>query len=71
MRLFGSTPDPDCPACGGSHDNWTACDALVELAGNHTRETAPDATTPFATEDGGWSTHNLDAYLEGRFDDLK
>jgi hypothetical protein len=46
-------------------------EAMVALGGGHTRDTVPDATTPFATEDGGWSTKNLDAYLDGRFEDME
>jgi hypothetical protein len=45
--------------------------ALVELGGGHTAETVPDAVTPYATEDGGWTTKNLEAYLDGRFEDLE
>lgn len=44
---------------------------MVALGGGHNRDTVPDAVTPFATEDGGWSTKNLEAYLDGRFEDLE
>lgn len=40
-----------------------AGDILVALGGNHTAATVPNDTTPYRTEDGGWSTKALDAYL--------
>jgi hypothetical protein len=43
---------------------------MVALGGGHTRDTVPDAVTPYATADGGWTTKNLEAYLDGRDEDL-
>jgi hypothetical protein len=51
--------------------NNPLAETMVALGGGHTRDTVPDAVTPFATEDGGWSTRNLAAYLDGRFEDLE
>jgi hypothetical protein len=38
--------------------------AMAKLGGGHTKDTVPDDTTPYRTEDGGWSTKALDAYLD-------
>jgi hypothetical protein len=66
----GKYDEPGSPDYDPDH-GFDAGAALVELGGGHTRDTVPDATTPFATEGGGWTTKNLDAYLDGRFEDLK
>jgi len=33
---------------------------MAKLGGGHTIDTVPDATTPYRTEDGGWSTKALE-----------
>jgi hypothetical protein len=37
---------------------------MAALGGGHTVDTVPDETTPYRTEDGGWSTRALDRYLD-------
>ena len=37
---------------------------MDQLGGGHTRDDVPDVTTPFRTEDGGWSTLALERYLD-------
>jgi hypothetical protein len=39
---------------------------MVALGGDHTVDTVPDDTTPYRTEDGGWSTVALDRYLDSQ-----
>jgi hypothetical protein len=67
VEFFDHDPELDDDAhLAGWQAGFDAGAALVELGGGHTRETVPDATTPFATDGGGWSTLNLEAYLDGQ-----
>ena len=40
-------------------------EVMAELGGGHTRDDVPDETTPFRTENGGWSSLALEQYLAG------
>jgi hypothetical protein len=50
------------PAAGA--ERWRLAGIMAALGGGHTVDTVPDDSTPYRTEDGGWSTKALDHYLD-------
>jgi hypothetical protein len=52
-------PDPTAGV-----ERWRLAGIMAALGGGHTVDTVPDDTTPYRTEDGGWSNVALDRYLD-------